>query len=138
MNGLFDANSRTTQSWVPAVDVWETDREIVYAFDLPGIPESRISVELQDDALTVTGERELSEGRSEHGFHQLERRYGSFSRTLGVPQGIAEDSVKADYRHGVLEIRVAKPETKQPRRISIGGESAAAGNGVIDGQVAEA
>jgi HSP20 family protein len=122
MNGLSDTNGRATQSWVPAVDVWETDEEIVYAFDLPGIPKDKLTIDLHDDTLTVSGERELTRERSEDGFYRFERRHGSFSRALAVPQGIAEESVRADYQDGVLEIRVAKPEVKKPRRIQIGGE----------------
>jgi len=134
MNGLFEGNGRSTQSWIPPVDVWETDDELVYAFDLPGIPEDKISLELHDDTLTVSGERSATQERSENGFYRLERRYGSFSRTLGVPQGITEESVKADYKDGVLEIRVAKPELQKPRRIRIGGERQDA----IEGKATEA
>jgi HSP20 family protein len=121
MNGLFEGNGRTTQSWVPAVDVWETEGELVYAFDLPGVSEQDIQVELHDDTLTVTAQRERREERAEDGFVRYERRFGTFSRAIGVPQGVAEDSVKADYRDGVLEIRVAKPEEAKPRRIQVGG-----------------
>ncbi len=139
MNGLFEGNGRTVQSWVPAVDVWETDNEVVYAFDLPGIPEDKISVELHDDTLTVTGEREHKDERSEDGFYRYERRFGSFSRTLGVPQGVSEDSIKADYKNGVLEIRVAKPEVTKPRRIQIGGtDGKAVESGTIEGTATEA
>ena len=121
MNGLFDSNGRTTQSWVPAVDVWETDTDLVYAFDLPGVSEEQISIELHDDTLTVTAERDRKEERAEEGFVRFERRFGSFSRAVGVPHGVGEDSVKADYRDGVLEIRVAKPETPKPKKIELGG-----------------
>jgi HSP20 family protein len=139
MNGLLEGNGRTMQSWVPPVDVWETDNEIVYAFDLPGIPEDKISVELHDDTLTVTGEREHKDERSEDGFYRYERRFGSFSRTLGVPQGVSDDAIKADYRNGVLEIRVAKPEVTKPRRIQIGGtDGKAVESGTIDGTATEA
>ena len=62
MNGLLEGNGRTNQAWVPALDVWETESEIVYALDLPGIPEDKISVELDDGALTITGERERAPG----------------------------------------------------------------------------
>jgi HSP20 family protein len=121
MNGLFDSNGRTTtQSWVPAVDVWETDTDLVYAFDLPGVSQEQISIELHDDTLTVTAERDRKEERAEEGFVRFERRFGSFSRAVGVPQGVSEDSVKADYRDGVLEIRVAKPETPKPKKIELG------------------
>ena len=121
MNGLFEGNGRQSQSWVPAVDVWETDNELVYAFDLPGIPEELISIELHDDTLTVSAERERTDERTEDGFVRYERRFGSFSRAVGVPQGVTEDNVKADYRDGVLEIRVAKPETQKPKKIALGG-----------------
>ncbi|HWG55454.1 MAG TPA: Hsp20/alpha crystallin family protein [Gaiellaceae bacterium] len=134
MNGLFEGNGRSTQSWVPPVDVWETENELVYAFDLPGIPQDKISVELHDDTLTVTGERAVTQERSENGFYRFERRYGSFSRTLGVPQGVSEESVKADYKDGVLEIRVAKPEIQKPRRIPLGGKHTDA----IEGKATEA
>ena len=120
MNGIFEGNGRQTQSWVPAVDVWETDNELVYAFDLPGVPEDRISIELHDDTLTVSAERERTDERTEDGFVRYERRFGSFSRAVGVPQGVTEDKVKADYRDGVLEIRVAKPETQKPKKIAVG------------------
>jgi HSP20 family protein len=121
MNGLLEGNGRAAQSWVPAVDVWETENDLVYAFDLPGVAEEQISIELQDDTLTVTAERERTEERSGDGFVRYERRFGSFSRAVGVPHGISEDKVKADYRDGVLEIRVAKPETQKPKRIALGG-----------------
>ena len=120
MNGLFEGNGRTTQNWVPAVDVWETEHELVYAFDLPGVNEQDIQVELHDDTLTVTAQRERTEERAEDGFVRYERRFGTFSRALGVPQGVSEDGIKADYHDGVLEIRVAKPAEAKPRRIQVG------------------
>ncbi len=132
MNGLFEGNGRSAQSWVPPVDVVESEDELVYSFDLPGIPESAIEVELHDDTLTVTGRREQSQERSEDGFYRVERRFGTFSRTLGVPQGVAPDAVKADLKDGVLEVRVPKPESTKPRRIRIGAE-ADTGTGAIDG-----
>ena len=101
--------------------MWETERELVYAFDLPGVPEDRIEVELHDDTLTVTATRERTDERSESGFVRFERRFGSFSRAVGVPAGVSEDDIKADYRDGVLELRIAKPEEPKPRRIKLGG-----------------
>jgi HSP20 family protein len=119
---LGQANGETTgRTWVPAVDVWETENELVYAFDLPGIPEDKISVEFDDGALTISGERERAGEVRNDGLYRFERRFGSFSRTVGLPQGATEDDVKADYRDGVLEIKVAKPETPKPRRIQVGG-----------------
>ena len=120
MNGLLEGNGRSSQNWVPALDVWETDNEIVYALDLPGIPEDKISVELDDTALTVTAERERTEEESKDRFYRFERRYGTFSRTFGVPQGVSDSDVQADYKNGVLEVHVRKPEQPKPKRIQIG------------------
>jgi HSP20 family protein len=108
------------RSWMPAVDVWETDNELVYAFDLPGISEEEISVEYDEGTLTVSGKRERTEQSEDDRFYRYERRFGSFSRTVGLPQGVEEDAIRADYRNGVLEIHVPKPEAPKPRRIQIG------------------
>ena len=125
VNGLLEGEGRTTQSWVPAVDVWETENEIVYAFDLPGIPEDNINVELEEGALTVTAERQRTQEVKDERLYRFERRFGSFARTVGLPQGVTDDSISADYRDGVLEVHVAKPEQPKPRRIQIGtGEKA--------------
>jgi HSP20 family protein len=118
---LGQGNGETTgRTWVPAVDVWETEGELVYAFDLPGIPEDKISVEFDDGSLTVSGERERAEEVKEDRFYRYERRFGSFTRTVGLPQGASEDDVKADYRDGVLKVTVKKPKAPKPRRIQIG------------------
>jgi HSP20 family protein len=121
MNGLVEGDGPTTRSsWIPAVDVWETDDAVVYAFDLPGIPEDKINVEFEDGALTVSGERERKVEQKDDRFYRFERRYGTFSRTIGVPQGVTEDSIDADYHDGVLEVHVKKPEQPKPRRIQVG------------------
>ena len=120
MNGLHEGDGRTSQSWVPALDVWETDSEIVYALDLPGVPEEKISVELDEGALTVSAERERTQEQSEERFYRFERRYGTFSRTFGVPQGVTEGDVSADVKDGVLEVHIRKPEQPQPKRIQVG------------------
>jgi HSP20 family protein len=116
-----NGNGESPRGWVPAVDVWETDGEVVYAFDLPGIPEDKISLEFEDGALTVSAERERTREHSEDKLYRFERRFGSFSRTIGLPQGVTEEQIAAVYRDGVLEVRVAKPEQPKPRRIQIGG-----------------
>jgi HSP20 family protein len=122
---LGQTNGDTARTWLPAVDAWETENELVYAFDLPGIPEDKIAVEFDDGSLTVSGERERVAETKEDGFYRFERRFGSFSRTVGLPQGVTDEDVSADYRDGVLEIKVAKPETPKPRRIQVGsGEKA--------------
>jgi HSP20 family protein len=125
MSAAREGDAGADQAWVPAVDVWETDKEIVYAFDLPGIPEDKVSIELEDNALVVSAERERPQEASSERFYRFERRYGTFSRTIGLPQGIGEDAISADYSNGVLEVRVKKPEEPKPRRIQIGTGSGA-------------
>jgi HSP20 family protein len=131
MNGLLEGDGRTTQSWVPTVDVWETEDEVVYAFDLPGIPEDRISVEFDDGALTVSAEREREEKVEEGRYYRFERRFGAFSRTIGLPQGVSENDVSASYEQGVLEVHVRKPEQPKPHKIEIG---LGAGHKTIEGK----
>jgi HSP20 family protein len=133
MTSVFGTGNGESRSWIPAVDVWETEDEVVYAFDLPGIPEDKISVEFEDGSLTVSGERERTDEVSQDRLYRYERRFGSFARTIGLPQGVSEDSIKADFKDGVLEIHVRKPEQPTPRRIQIGsGEGA-----TIEGKASE-
>src|SRR5581483_7710909 len=87
MNGLSEGNGRTTQAWVPTLDAWETDEEIVYAFDLPGVPEQAIEVELEGTTLTVTARRERTQNTRQDAYYRFERRFGTFTRTVGVPEG---------------------------------------------------
>jgi HSP20 family protein len=129
-----NGETTTTRTWVPAVDVWETEESLVYAFDLPGIPEDRISVEFDDGALIVSGERERTKDASEQNYYRYERRFGSFSRTVGLPQGVSEESITAEYKQGVLEVSVKKPEQAKPRRIEIG----ANGTKTIEGSAKQA
>ena len=119
MNGLLEGNGRTTQNWVPSLDVWETPGEVVYAFDLPGIPEDAITIEVKDDTLTVSAQREQTQETDESGFYRFERRYGTFARAVGLPQGVDQEQINARYENGVLEIRVPKPEEQKPRKIEL-------------------
>jgi HSP20 family protein len=120
MSGLFEGPGRVTQSWVPALDVWETDKEVVYAFDLPGIPEDKIDIEVHDEMLTISAEREKVAEEKTDRFYRYERRYGSFSRAVGLPQGTDESKIAASYKDGVLEVRVPKPEEAKPHKIQLG------------------
>jgi HSP20 family protein len=119
----FEGNGTTTQSWAPALDVWETDDELVYAFDLPGVPKEDVSIEFEDGMLTVTAKRERTLEKTDDRFYRFERRFGTFTRSVGLLQGVDESKIRADFKDGVLEIHVAKPDEVKPRRIEIGGET---------------
>ena len=122
MNGILGPaqGNGENRTWIPPIDVWETDDEVVYALDLPGMSEDDVAVELDDGSLTISGTRERNDELSKDGLYRYERRFGSFSRTIGLPQGVTEDAVKAQYENGVLELHVKKPEQPKPRRIQIG------------------
>ena len=126
-------NGTTHGVWAPAMDVWETDGEIVYAFDLPGIPKDTVSIEFENGALTASAERERSQEVSAERLYRFERRYGSFSRTIGLPQGVVEDQISARYDNGVLEVHVTKPEEKKPHQIQISN-----GKALIEGKASKA
>jgi HSP20 family protein len=101
------------------------------------VPQDKISVEVEDGRLTVSAEREQSAEVSDERYHRLERRFGSFARIVGLPQGVSEEAIKASYKDGVLEIRVPKPEQVKPKKIEIGlGDSAEPQT--IEGTAAEA
>lgn len=120
---VFEGNGRTLQNWVPALDVVETDDELVYSFDLPGVSKDDIDIQFEDGMLTVTAKRDRKHEVKEDRFYRYERRFGTFSRTVGLPQGADESSIRADFNDGVLKVRVAKPEETKPRRIEIGREA---------------
>jgi HSP20 family protein len=118
--GATTPGNGQSSNWLPAVDVWETDNEVVLSFDLPGIPEDKITVELDDNVLTVSGERERTQEHTSERFYRFERRFGTFSRSVTLPAGVTESDITANYKDGVLEVRVPKPEEQKPKRIRVG------------------
>jgi HSP20 family protein len=119
-DGLFENRSRSAHGSVPAHHVVDTEISDVHAFDLPGLAEDEISIEVADDTLTVTGERRRATEEQSDRFFRYERRYGSFSRAVGLPAGVDDSKIAAAYKDGVLEVRVPKPEEAKPRRIQLG------------------
>lgn len=107
------------QSWTPAIDVIEKDDAITLKAELAGMDPKDISIEVQDNVLTVSGERHFKEEVKEDKYYRIERRYGSFSRSLALPQTVDEDKIEAKYESGVLEITVPKAETAKPKKITV-------------------
>jgi HSP20 family protein len=129
MSGLLEGHGRAVQGWVPALDVWETESDVVYSLDLPGIPEDKISIEVTDGTLTVSAEREKIEEVAEDRYYRFERRFGTLSRAVGLPQGVNENAISASYKDGVLEVRVPKPEEQKPHKIALSSTVEASANG---------
>jgi HSP20 family protein len=122
-NTFFDtpttAGSGASRRWIPAMDLVENDGEFVLRADLPGLSESDVNIELEDNVLTVSGERKSQSEERNEGYYRIERSFGSFRRTLTLPEGVDPEAVKATFDRGVLEVRVPKPEERKPRRVEI-------------------
>ncbi len=130
INRLFDTlfespSVNRTQRWAPAMDLVEAEDHFLLKADLPGLTDDDVSIEVQDNVLTVSGERKAEHERKEKGFYRLERSFGRFSRSLTLPEGVNADAISASFDKGVLEVTIPKPEERKPRRIAIG----ANGNG---------
>jgi HSP20 family protein len=119
---IFESPTRaaavSNQTWAPPLDVWETEGELVYAFDLPGIPEDKIAVDLEDSTLTVSGSRERTE-MDDGRFFRYERPFGEFTRSVALPEGTDDVEARANYANGVLEVHVEKREQSKPRRLPV-------------------
>jgi HSP20 family protein len=113
-------NGNTLRRWMPAMDLVETEDQFVLRADLPGLSEGDVNIEVEDNVLTVSGERKAEHETSKEGYHRVERAFGSFSRSLTLPEGVDAEAVTANFDRGVLEIRIPKPEQRKPRKISIG------------------
>ena len=107
------------QSWTPSVDVIESEDAIELKADLAGMEPADISIEVQDNVLTVSGERRFQEEVKEDKYYRIERRYGSFSRTLVLPRAVDEDGIKARYANGLLEVTVPKAAIAKPKKITV-------------------
>ena len=118
-NTLFDPGEGPAQRWLPAMDLVEVDDHFVLKADLPGLSEEDVAIEIQDNTLTVSGERKTEHEQHERGWYRVERQFGRFSRSLSLPEGIDADAVSASFDKGVLSVRIPKPEQRKPRRVQI-------------------
>jgi HSP20 family protein len=111
--------------WIPAMDVVEADDHFVLRADLPGLSENDVNIELEDNVLTISGERKAEHEQRDEGYYRVERASGSFSRSLTLPEGIDAEGIRASFDSGVLEVRIPKPEQHKPRKvqISLGGSA---------------
>jgi len=119
---VFDAFFGQTEQgrrWVPPMDLVEAEDHFVLKADLPGLSEGDVNIEVQDGTLTISGERKAEHEQREKGWYRIERSFGSFNRSLTLPDGVDPDRIEASFSDGVLEVRVPKPEERKPRRISI-------------------
>jgi HSP20 family protein len=133
-NTFFEApaggqGASAMRRWIPAMDLVETEEDFILRADLPGLSEQDVKIELEDSILTISGERHGEHEAHKEGYYRVERAFGTFSRSLTLPEGVDPDRVTASFDRGVLEVHVPKPEARKPRKVAIsvgasGGRSA--------------
>jgi HSP20 family protein len=125
MNRLFQdqyagrEESLVSGSFVPAVDVYEDEQSIQLKFEVPGIDEKDIDIRLENNTLTVRGERKFEQEQKEENFQRIERRYGSFTRSFTLPNVVNTEDVQAEYDKGVLTVCLAKRAEAKPKQIKV-------------------
>ena len=136
-DAFFGQNEQQARRWVPPVDLVEAENHFVLKADLPGLSEEDVSIEVQDGALTISGERKAEHEERERGWYRIERAFGSFNRSLTLPDGVDPDGIQASFAHGVLEVRIPKPEQRKPRRIEISSKSGNGKPAAVEGSAKE-
>lgn len=126
MNRLFDESMRGarpadegTTSWSPAVDIYETDNEIVLKAELPEVNQKDIDIQIENSTLTIQGERKSDTTIKQENYHRIERAYGRFNRSFTLPNLVDQEKIKAEYKDGVLKIELPKREERKPKQIKV-------------------
>jgi HSP20 family protein len=128
LNSLFQDFNRgqsdtgdfvATAAFVPPVDIYEDEHKIVLKLEVPGLKQEDLDIRVENNTLTVKGERKFEKEEKEENFHRIERRYGSFFRSFTVPNTVNTDNVKASYDAGVLRIELEKRAEAKPKQIKV-------------------
>jgi len=106
-------------TWAPAVDIYETENELVLKADLPAISEKDLDIRVENNMLTIRGERKFESEVKEDNYLRIERTYGSFSRSFGLPNTVNTETIKAEYKNGVLTIEMPKRAESKPKQVKI-------------------
>ena len=123
MNRLFEEANRgwrsdepsATTAWSPAVDIFETEDQIIVQAEVPGMGRKDIELSLENNVLTLKGDRKFQKETKEESYHRIERSYGSFTRSFSIPAMVNEDKIRADYNDGVLSISLPKRDKARPK-----------------------
>lgn len=117
--GQSESDAVSTAAFVPPVDIYEDEHKIVLKLEVPGLKQEDLDIQVENNILTVRGERKFEKEEKEENFHRIERRYGSFFRSFTVPTTVNTDGVKASYDAGVLRIELEKRAEARPRQIKV-------------------
>jgi|SRR5271156_670577 len=113
------SDQTATRPWAPAVDILETENELVLKADVPGVDLKDIDIQLENGTLTLRGERKFEKDENNKGFHRMERSYGSFARYFSVPDTVDAEHVHAEFNNGVLSVTLPKKEIAKPKTIKV-------------------
>jgi HSP20 family protein len=116
---VADANSPANGTWHPAVDVYETEGSYVLKAELPGVSKEDIKIDVNNNALTIKGEKKFEEKKEKDNYMRVERRYGSFTRTFALSDKVDSGNIKAAFKDGVLEVTLPKKEEAKPKEIKV-------------------
>ena len=117
--GRADDKELASSTWAPAVDIFETENELVMSAEIPGIDEKDIEIKLEDNTLTLKGERKFEKETKEENYHRIERSYGSFYRAFTLPNSVDLDKIHAEHENGILKITLPKRQELKPRNVKI-------------------
>lgn len=126
VNRLFENRFQTGRednsaltAWAPAVDIYETENELVLKADIPDVNEKDIDIQVENNTLTIRGERKFEEKAKEDNYLRVERTYGSFSRSFSLPNTVDTEAVKAEYKDGVLTVELPKRPESKPKQVKV-------------------
>jgi HSP20 family protein len=130
-----EQESLSMGSFIPPVDVYEDAQQLVLKLEVPGIRQEDLDVRVENQTLTIKGERKFEKDEKQENFHRIERRYGTFTRTFTLPQTVDAGAPKASYENGVLAITLPKKEAAKPRQVKVEIGAGANANGAQPKQV---
>ena len=116
---LGESNGRGNTNWVPLADIYENDNDLIVRAELPGVDPEMVDLRVENNVLTIRGERPFEQKVEQENYHRLERSYGTFSRSFTLPATIDADKIRAEYRDGILNLTLPKSEKAKPKRIQI-------------------
>jgi HSP20 family protein len=119
MNKMFNRAFGQQRTWAPALDISERKDAYVVTVEVPGVKPEEIDITLEDGLLTIQGERRVTQESSEQQYHRVERRYGSFRRSITLPTQVQANAIEASFDNGVLEVIVPKAEEAKPKKITV-------------------
>jgi HSP20 family protein len=127
MNRLFEdavtqrgeEKELVASSWAPAVDIYEDESQLVLTAEIPGLSEKDVEIKIEDNVLSIQGERKLEKETREENYHRIERAYGSFYRSFTLPNYVDEDKIRAEHENGVVKITMPKKAELKPRKVKI-------------------